>query len=76
MLRRSRGHPPAPVVVAAFDLDDVRAPLALMIRRESVRVHVSLGEAAPQATTTHHPPAVRHAGHGGPCVSPFLVKIW
>jgi len=65
---RSRGHPSASVVVAAFDLDDVRALPALMLRRESVRVHVSLGEAAPPATTTRQPPAARHAGHGGPWV--------
>jgi hypothetical protein len=63
---RSRCHSPASVVVAAFDLDDVRAVLALMLRRESACVHVTLGAAAPPATTTREPPAVRHAGHGGP----------
>src|SRR5258707_15588191 len=64
MLRRSRGHPPASVVVAAFDLDDVRAPLPLMLRRESVRAHASLREAPPQATTKPQPAADPPPGHG------------
>ena len=71
-----RRHFTTTVIVAAFDFDDVRALLALMLRRETMRVHVGLGESAPPATTTHQPPAVCHAGHGGPRAGPCLVKIW
>ena len=75
---RSRGLLSAAVVIAAFDLDDVCALLALMLRRESMRVNVGLGEGAPPATTARQlpaarraarlgqPPTARHAGHGGP----------
>ncbi len=72
---QSRDYPTAAVVVAALDLDEVHAALALMFRRKSMRVHVSVAEAAPPTTTTRQPPALRHAGHGGPGVSPCLVKI-
>jgi len=58
---RSRGHSPAAVVVAALDRDDVGALLAPMLLRESMRVYLRLGEGAPPATTTRHPPAVRRA---------------
>ena len=58
---RSRGLLSAAVVVPAFDLDDVGAVLALMRCRQSVRVHVGLGEAAPATTSACQPPAVRAA---------------
>lgn len=48
---RLRGYLSTVVILATLDLDDVRTLLALMLRRESMRVHVSLGKAAPLATT-------------------------
>jgi hypothetical protein len=62
---RSRGLLSVAVVIAPFDLNDVRAHLALMLRRESVRVHVSLGKGPPSVTTARHPPAVRRAARLG-----------
>jgi len=41
VLLRSRGCVSA--AVAAFDLDDVDAALAPMLRREQLRLHVSIG---------------------------------
>jgi len=58
---RSGVLPSAAVAVPTFDLDDVGALLALMLRSESVCVHVSLGEATRAATTACQPPAVRRA---------------
>ena len=58
---RLRVQSPAAVVVAALDLDDVGALLAPMLLRESMRIHLRLGEGALPATTTRHPPAVRRA---------------
>jgi len=62
---RSRGHSPVAVVVEALDLHDVGALLAPMLLRESMRVHLRLGEGAPPATTTRHQPAVRRAARPG-----------
>ena len=59
-----RGYLSTVVILATLDLDDVRTLLALMLRRESMRVRVSLGKAAPLATTACETPAVRGARLG------------
>ena len=57
---RSRGYLTAVAIVSALDLDDMCALLAPMFCCESLRVHVSIGVAAPSRTTAGEPPAIYH----------------
>jgi hypothetical protein len=57
---RSRGYLTAVAIVSALDLDDMRTLLAPMFCRESMRIHVGIGVAAPPSTTACETPAIYH----------------